>query len=96
MLGMWRESGLSPEAFSASMGISTKTFHRWRLRLEGSGCQPDDRPIGFAPVVVRPAPQGSADGFDGLEVIAGPSPRVRLPLEVDERLLRLVVRACTC
>ena len=94
MLGRWRESGSSAEAFCASVGISTKTLHRWRLRLEGSGRDSDAGRVGFAPVVVTP--RASADSFCGVEVIAGPLPRVRLPPDVDEDLLRRVLRACTC
>ncbi|MFW5859810.1 MAG: hypothetical protein ACOCYP_07255, partial [Planctomycetota bacterium] len=48
MLGMWRESGFSPEAFSASMGIRTK-----RHRSRDPHRQTRRDPAELAPILAR-------------------------------------------
>lgn len=94
MLRDWTASGLSPREFCASIGISTKTFDRWRLRLGKPGSGPGSSGRGLAEVVTT-AP-AEEPGCVRLEVVVGREPRVLLPLDVSEDLLRRVVRACAC
>ena len=104
-LDRYRQSGVSVAAFCAGEGVSLAAFYGWQRRLReaaGSACGPQvaapvvreaavreargDQAALFVPVAVR-APVGEVR----IEVPGGVV--VRLPLEVDERLLRACLRA---
>ena len=100
-LDRYRQSGVSVAAFCAAEGVSLAAFYGWQRRLrdvvgsqvaapvvrdaavrEAAG----DQAALFVPVAVR-APVGEVR----IDMPGGVV--VRLPLEVDERLLRACLRA---
>jgi hypothetical protein len=104
-LDRYRQSGVSVAAFCAGEGVSLAAFYGWQRRLReavGPAGGPQvaapvvrdaavreaarDQPALFVPVAVR-APVGDLR----IEVAGGVV--IRLPLEVDERLLRACLRA---
>lgn len=104
-LARYRQSGLSVAAFCAAEGVSLAAFYSWRRRLReavGPACGPQVA----APVVTDAAVREAAGdpaalfvpvaipgsvGEVRIEVPGGVV--VRLPLTVDERLLRACLRA---
>jgi transposase-like protein len=104
-LARYRQSDVSVAAFCAAEGVSLAAFYGWRRRLReavGPACGPQvaspvitdatvreaagDPAALFVPVAVR-----ASVGEVRIEVPGGVV--VRLPLEVDERLLRDCLRA---
>ena len=104
-LARYRQSGVSVAAFCVSEGVSLAAFYGWQRRLRevvGPACGPQvaapvvrdaavreaagDQAAFFVPVAVR-----ASVGEVRIDVPGGVV--VRLPLEVDERLLRACLRA---
>ncbi len=104
-LDRYRQCGVSVAAFCAAEGVSLAAFYGWQRRLRevvGPACGPQvaapvvrdaavreaagDQAALFVPVAVR-APVGEVR----IDLPGGVV--VRLPLEVDERLLRTCLRA---
>jgi hypothetical protein len=104
-LDRYRQSGVSVAAFCAGEGVSLAAFYGWQRRLReavGPGCEPRVA----APVACEPAVREAAGDHAALFVpvtVRHPVGEVRidvpggvvlrLPLEVDERLLRACLRA---
>ncbi len=104
-LDRYRQSGVSVAAFCAAEGVSLAAFYGWQRRLRevvGPACGPQvaapvvrdaavretagDHAALFVPVAVRALVGEVRIDMPGGVVL-------RLPLEVDERLLRTCLRA---
>lgn len=104
-LDRYRQSGVSVAAFCAGEGVSLAAFYGWQRRLR-EAVGPAGGPQVAAPVVRDVAVREAAGDHAALFVpvaIRAPVGEVRidvpggvvlrLPLEVDERLLRACLRA---
>ena len=79
------ESGLSTVPFCAEVGVSSKSFYRWRARLSG----PSSPPVVAAAASSPPAASGFID-LGGLRT-GGPS-RVEVRLDLGGGVLLHLVR----
>ena len=74
LLARHAESGLSPVAFCAEAGVSSKSFYRWRSRLSGSATKPV--------AVAATSGKASATGFIDLGGLHTPE-RSRVEVHLD-------------
>jgi transposase-like protein len=89
ILDQWKRSDLSSHAFARRVGVSYSTLYKWRRELGARATFVEVVPRGAA-VPARP----SRAGIDPAVEIALPTGVVvRVGRDVDEALLRLVVRA---
>lgn len=84
VLARFEGSGLTAVAFCAREGVSSKSFYRWRSRLDGAA----DRP----PARNKASVTNTAAGFIDLGALRGGSSRLELRLDLGGGVLLHLVR----
>jgi hypothetical protein len=87
MVARFAQSGLTEEAFCESEGISTKLFHRWRMKR----ARATPRPAASKPARVAPSPAPTA-GFVDLGSLKDSGSKLEMRLDLGGGVLLHVVR----
>jgi putative transposase len=85
VLGRFAKSGLSAVAFCEREGLSSKSFYRWRERLDR---EPHQRRVARA----APSNPSATPGFIDLGALKGRGSRVELRLDLGGGVLLHLVR----
>lgn len=91
LLQAWNASGLSASEFAREQGIPPQTLYRWRDRLRRRVASGD-----LCQVVVDDATPPRAVRVTGLVVELPSGVRIHVAPSIEERHLRLVLRALAC
>lgn len=88
MVARFAQSGLTEEAFCEGEGVSTKLFHRWRMkRGKAMPRSPVDKPAR-----AEPSPPVSTSGFVDLGSLKGSGSKLEMRLDLGGGVLLHVVR----